>query len=172
MEDYAMCALIQLPGFYGITTGVVIFITMWTVIWFKVGKGPFDMDPLGEKGAFLPLLSNYIDISKFVIGLASASIAALIGGTVFRTEGKAGPLLINFASPLFLVALSLILGVLFIAFIAHNYEDYRHNNPARSGVLSTYTRFRYSRNTALGFGCLFCFALGYISLIFVVLRQN
>jgi hypothetical protein len=55
-----------------------------------------------------------------------------------------------FASPLFLVAMSIIYGVLFMVMLALNYEYHLHHpNDPRS-----YTRFQHTRNQSLGFGAL------------------
>lgn len=117
-----------------------------------------------EKGSFAPLLTIYLDIAKVVSGLASGSIALLVGAATFHSTG-AGHLLTSFASPLFLLALSILWGVLFMAFIVLNYEGYRHG-------VRPYTHFKYSRNQACGFGSLLCFAIGYVWLIFIVAGQQ
>ena len=52
-----------------------------------------------------------------------------------------------------------------MVFEVFNYETYRHH-PGEG----TYTRFKYARNQALGFGALGCFCAGYIWLI-VILTQ-
>src|ERR1017187_499524 len=160
-----MCSLIQFPGLNGIAVGLSLLCVMGLVAWLSLEKGPFLMDPHGKAGAFLPLFSIYLDIAKFVIGLASGSIALLVGSAIFRSNGGAGPLLASFASPLFLLAQSLICGVFFMAYLATDYEAYRHNE-------TPYTRFKYSRNLAFGYSCLFCFALGYFWLICVVIRNQ
>lgn len=156
-----MCSLFQSPGFYGVVVGLLMFPALWWIIWALLPPGPFDMDIHGETESFVPLLTMYVDIAKFVIGLASTSIALLVGSATFRATGTAGPLLSAFASPLFLLALSIVWGVCFMPFLALDYEAYRHNQ-------KPYTRFGYSRNQAFGFSCLICFALGYLWLIFVV----
>jgi len=46
-----------------------------------------------------------------------------------------------------------------------NYEAYRHHPDKK-----TYTRFKYARNHALGFGALICFCAGYLWLIVIVTR--
>jgi hypothetical protein len=35
-----------------------------------------------------------------------------------------------------------------------------------------YTRFKYTRNLALGYGSLFCFCIGYAWLIFIVTHSD
>jgi hypothetical protein len=71
-----------------------------------------------------------------------------------------------FASPLFLVAMSIIYGVLFMILLALNYEYHLHHpNDPRS-----YTLFQYTRNQSLGFGALVCFCISYIWLIAATTR--
>lgn len=160
-----MCRLAQFPGFYGISSGVCLFAITWLAVWLSTEKGPFAMDVHGEKGTFLPLFSIYLDIAKFVMGLASGSIALLVGSATFRPNGAAGPLLASFASPLFDLALSLLYGALFMVFMTIDYESYRHGT-------RHYTRLKYSRNQALGFSCLLCFSAGYLWLIFIIAGRH
>ena len=101
----------------------------------------------------------YLDITKFVLGLAAGSIVLLVGSLNFNQS--TGRSLKPFASPLFLVAMSIIYGVLFMILLALNYEHHLHHpNDPRS-----YTRFKYTRNQSLGFGALLCFCISYIWLI-------
>ena len=160
-----MCALAQFPGLYGITVGICLFVATWFLIWLSIEKGPFEMDFDGEKGSFLPVFSIYLDIAKFVLGLASGSIALLVGSATFHATGDTGRLLVAFASPLFLLALSLIWGALFMVLMVLDYEAYRHGT-------WPYTRSKYSRNLTLGFSCLLSFAIGYSWLIFIVTGKH
>jgi hypothetical protein len=148
-------------GFYGIVTGLVVFaiMSLFTCLGTK-GKSTFDFDAGGEKGAFEKLLATYLDISKFILGLASGSIVLLVGSSAFR---EAGRLPSSFASPLFLLVLNILYGLLFIVLLTVNYEAYRHKT-------FPYTRFKYARNQALGYGSLLCFCVGYVWLIFIVTR--
>lgn len=163
--DRPMCSLIQFPGFAGIVVGVLMVPALWWIVWARLSPGPFAMDVRGRIDSFLPILQMYIDMAKTVIGLASASIALLVGSATFRSTGGAGPVLASFASPLFLLALSIIWGVCFLPSIELDYESFRHGT-------AEYTRFNYAKNQALGFSCLICFALGYAWLIFIVTRQH
>lgn len=122
----------------------------------------FDFDAEGESGEFEKRLTSYIDISKFILGLASGSIVLLVGSSALR---KAESLPTYFASPLFLLALSILYGILFMAFLTTNYEAYRHKT-------YDYTKFKYTRNAALGYSSLFCFCIGYAWLIFIVTRPD
>ena len=171
----AMCSLIHFSGFHGIEVGICMFLVarpfawlgLWLcskthpeMSWFKrlVSNHNFNFEPPGEKGGFEKLLANYLDIAKVVIGLASGSIVLLVGSASFRSIGR---LSASFASPLSLLALCILYAVLFMVFEILNYEDFRHGT-------RPYSRFKYSRNLALGFGGLLCFFIGYMWLIYVV----
>jgi len=118
----------------------------------------FDFDAGGEKAAFEKFLAMYLDIAKLVISLASGSIVLLAGSSAFRSQANLPSFL---ASPLFLLAESILYGILFMVFLTIDYEGYRHS------PTGYYTRFRYSRNEALGFSGFFCF----LWLIVVVTRS-
>jgi hypothetical protein len=149
---------LHFSGFYGIVVGIVVLGALWLLIWIKLNGTEFHFDAQGKEGSFESVLSNYLDLAKFVLGLASGSIVLLVGSATFRDKGY---LLTSFAAPLYLLALSIIYGIVFMSFIVLNYEGYRHKT-------QPYTRFRYSRNMAFGFGCLSCFAIGYAWLIVIV----
>jgi hypothetical protein len=133
---------------------------MWILIWFykRNEQGSYDFDAQGETGAFEKFLQTYIDIMKFILGLATGSIVLLIGSSSFRESGL---LPSSFASPLFLLTASILYGILLIVLLPLNYESYRHKT-------LPYTKFRYTRNLALGYSSLMCFLLGYGWLIFIV----
>ncbi len=95
-----------------------------------------------------------------MIGLASGSVVLLIGSSAFRASAHLPE---SFASPLFLLVLSIVYGIVFMVCLTLNYEQYRHRG-------NSYSRFKYTRNQALGFGGLVCFCSGYGWLIFVVTR--
>lgn len=157
-----MWKFIQFAGFSGILVGICVFCALWLVLW-KTRKGTeFAFDANGEKGAFGPLLSNYLDIAKLVLGLASGSIVLLVGSSALNSEHRLLPA--SFASPLFLLALSILYGILFMALIVIDYESYRHKT-------KPYTRCKYSLNMALGFSSLTCFFVGYMWLIVIVTKQ-
>lgn len=159
-----MCMLIHFPGFYGIASGAVIFLVLWAFCYCSLKSGPSEceMDPKGEKGAFLPIFDIYKDIAKLVIGLASATIAALIGAAILHEKPGAELFSNSFASPLYLLALCILCGVFFLAFLARDYEAYRHGT-------KEYTRSKYSINLSLSYSCLSCFGAGYFGLIHAVI---
>ena len=172
-----MSSLIQFSGLRGVEVGIGLFIVAWPLAWFVLWPPKniqagwfkklflnhnFDFEPPGQTGAFEKLLANYLDIAKVLIGLASGSIVLLVGSAAFRSSGR---LPASFASPLFLLAGSILYAIFFMVFEIMNYEDFRHGT-------RRYSRFKYSRNIALGFGGLLCFCVGYVWLILIVTRQS
>ena len=147
-------------GLWGVVTGLLIFGLTWLIVLFRTpGFSSFRFDADGA-GDFEKLLALYIDLAKFLLGLASGSIVLLVGSSALHSTGSLPP---SYAAPLFLLTLSIFYGVLFMAFLVVNYEDHRHHPLA-----DTYTRFRYTRNTALGGAMLGCFGAGYLWLIVIV----
>jgi heme/copper-type cytochrome/quinol oxidase subunit 3 len=153
-----MGALANFPGLWGIISGACMFPALWLIAWLVVKGDTFNMDANGKDGAFEPRLSNYLDIAKFVLGLASGSVVLLIGSTTFHDGGIRLPP--SYASPLFLLVISILWGLLFMVIETLDYEAFQHKS-------KPYTRGKYSRNTALGFGCLLCFFAGYVWLIVI-----
>src|SRR5579864_1374583 len=134
------------PGFPGIATAAVLLALIWLFIYLKSRGTPVVFDPGGKHGEFgKTLLPMYLDITKFVLGLAAGSIVLLVGSLNFNQYSARS--LRPFASPLFLVAMSIIHGVLFMILLALNYEYHLHH-PNHPG---SYTRFKYARNQSLGF---------------------
>jgi hypothetical protein len=151
------------PGFTGIAAAVALFVLMWLIACLTTEHASsFDFDALGEKGAFEKLLPIYLHVAEFTIGLAAGSIVLLVGSAALHQTGR---LPWVYTSPLFLLAASIIYGVLFMVFLIMDYEAYRHHPDSR-----TYSRFKYTRNQAFGLGGLACFCIGYVWLIIVVTR--
>jgi len=152
-------------GFAGIVTALSLFAILWLIVFLRTKGESFTFDPGGNEGEFAKtLLPIYLDIAKFVLGLAAASIVFCLFGSSNLSQPNARPLK-AFASPLFLVAMSIIYGVLFMIFLVLNYEDHRNRPDAKS-----YSRFRYTRNQAFGFSALACFCVGYTWLVVAATR--
>jgi hypothetical protein len=148
------------PGLPGVVTAVGLFALIWLIIYSKSKGTPVVFDPGGKHGEFgKRLLPMYLDITKFVLGLAAGSIVLLVGSLNFSQSS--GRSLRPFASPLFLVQMSIIYGVLFMISLALNYEYHLHD-PNDS---CSYTRFQYTRNQSLGFVAPVCFCISYMWLI-------
>lgn len=128
-------------GFGGITTGLVLFGAIWLVAWLRTKGTSFEFDPQREKGAFEKILTPYLDLSKFILGLASGSIVLLVGSSAFHSSQH---LLESFASPLFLLGLSVLYGVFF-----HDLPDIELRTIPRTGGLhflqqvQIYEKFRF-----------------------------
>jgi hypothetical protein len=153
------------PGFPGIATALGLFAVTWLIVGLRTQKEPVVFDPGGKHGEFgKGLLPMYLDIAKFVLGLAAGSIVLLVGSLNINNQSNARPLK-SFASPLFLVAMSIIYGVLFMIWLVLNYERHLHHPDSQS-----YTRFQYTRNQALGFSAPACFCVSYIWLVFAATR--
>jgi zinc transporter ZupT len=150
------------PGFSGVATALGLFALIWLTVYLRSRGRPVVFDPESRHGEFgKRLLPMYLDITKFVLGLAAGSIVLLVGSLNMNQSNAARPSLRSFAAPLFLVAMSIIYGVLFMIFLALNYEHHLHH----PGDPHSYTRFQYTRNQSLGFGALVCFCVSYIWLI-------
>jgi len=148
------------PGFPGVATAVGLFAAIWLIVYLRTRGQPVVFDPESKHGEFgKRLLPMYLDITKYILGLAAGSIVLLVGSLNFNQSG--GHSLRPFASPLFMVAMSIIYGVLFMVLLALNYEYHLHHpNDPRS-----YKRWEYTRNQSLAFGALLCFCISYIWLI-------
>jgi hypothetical protein len=154
------------PGFPGIATAVGLFAGIWLFAYLKSKGRPAVFEPQGQHGEFgKNLLHIYLDIAKTVLGLAAGSIVLLVGAMNFSPASSRRSLT-AFASPLFLVAMSIIYGVLFMILLVTSYEHHLHhpNQP------DAYTVLRYSRNQSLGFSALLCFCISYVWLIFDATR--
>ena len=150
-------------GWVGVLVGVALLLLVWIICWVLTPPHKsFTFDPGHEKkGSFQSVLGPYLDISKFILGLAGGAIVLVIGSSVL---GKSGSLPKQFASPLFLLAISIIYGILFVVLLIVGYESFQHHQ-------ESYTKFRYVRNQALGFGSLACFCVAYAWLIFAAVGK-
>ena len=145
---------IQFPGFTGIVVSLTIFLLVAITLRLRTPKGSFDFDPEFEKQ-----LTAYLDIAKFVLGLASASIVLIVSASTLRANstapGTAPPKLpFVYASPMAILVMTIVYGVLFMAFLALDFEAFKADR-------KSYTRFKYVLNQALAFSSLACFCLGY-----------
>jgi hypothetical protein len=148
-------------GFSGIVVGVLLFLLTWLVVWRLTphSKEPFNIDPPGEPGGFKEILAVYLQCAGIVVTLASGSVVFLVGSKAFDT----GHLPWKFASPLFLLASTVVYALVFAVLMTMDYEHYKHQR-------DSYSEAKYVRNQALGFAGLECFVVGYVWLIVVVTR--
>jgi len=77
------------PGFPGVATAVGLFALIWPVVYLKSNGQPVVFDPEGKHGEFgKRLLPMYLDITKFVLGLAAGSIVLLVGSLNFNQSNN------------------------------------------------------------------------------------
>jgi hypothetical protein len=148
------------PGILGVLLGLAAPVVIFAMEYKSKKFESYNFDPRGVEGAFEPFLAKYIRAAEFIVGLATGSIVLLVGSSVLHGQG--GHLAWFFASPLLLLAFSVVWGIAFMVWLIFSYEEYRHENP--------HTAFAYSLSEALGFASLFCFCAGYIWLIIAVLK--
>jgi hypothetical protein len=148
-------------GFWGIVTAVGVPVVIGAICYATRRKTPaYNLDPLGKPGAFEPLLQKYLRLGEFTIGLATGSVVLLVGSSVLH--GKDGHLPSFYASPLLILAASVLLALAFMAYLILSYENVQHGNP--------HTAKAYSLSETLGFSSLLLFCVGYVWLIIEVTR--
>jgi hypothetical protein len=137
-------------GWPGIAVGIAIFLVVWIIVLVSTEKGNFTFEP--TDGFLDKILPIYLDVAKFIMGLAAGGIVLIIGSSALSSTNKRLPP--EYASPLLLLAMSIFYGIVFMPLLVLNYEAWKHNE-------YKYTRSRYIRNRTLGFSGLICFCLGY-----------
>ena len=129
---------------------------MW---WFRRSVKIFETYNLGPSGNprdYEPIMSRYLHLSEYVIGIATGSIVLIVGSSALHGQG--GRLPWFYASPLILISASVAYGLCFMACQVLTYEEVLHGNP--------HTASQYALNETLGFSSLLCFLIGYLWLIF------
>lgn len=147
------------PGALGIAIGVGIFSILFLIAWRASQGSAFIFER--DDGQFERLLAAYLDIAKFIVGLAAGGIVLVVSSTAIASSMKKLPA--SYASPLFLLAMSVFYGVLFMPLLAVDYEAFKQRT-------RSYSKFRYVRNQALGFSTLACFCVGYGWLIWAAVN--
>jgi hypothetical protein len=143
-------------GFSGSLTSLAILGAMW---WFRITskKYPtYNLGPGGDPRAYEPIMNRYIRLAEFMIGAATGSIVLIIGSSAFHGQG--GRLPWFYASPLVMIAASVVYGIGFMACQVLTFEEALHGNPHTARI--------YALNETLGFSSLLCFIVGYIWLVF------
>jgi hypothetical protein len=106
------------------------------------GTPPKQFPMASSTATFEPLLRQYVDVAKFLITIA----AATIGFAGFKDADVD-------TAKLFL-AFSIAFGLLFCVLVTLYYEDYLHD-------LTSYKPFKCALVESLGVSSLLCFAIGY-----------
>jgi hypothetical protein len=144
-------------------------IALFLFLFKATPKGAYALDPQDAgtandkgRGTFEPHNNNYLEVSKLVIGVASASIGA-IALFFFRTDAVAQGLQRHIAWPLSFFVYCIVYGVSFIGLLSWRYERHCH----RPG---SYSRPWYVFITSLGFSMLTCLASGYAVFVWILLH--
>lgn len=145
-------------GFSGSASVVLIGVAVWLQRKSSKLFDIYNLGPGGDPKAYEPILARYIRFAEFLIGLATGSIVLIVGSSALHGQG--GHLPWFYASPLLLLAGSVLYGLLFMASQLVTMEESLHGNP--------HTAFSYALNETLGYSSLLCFLGGYIWLIFAV----
>ena len=141
--------------------GLIVWVGVWAAIHYDTKQFvAFTFDPQGRDHAFEPRLANYIRAGEFIISLATGSIVLLVGSSALHAGGR---LPWFYASPLILLSLCVIYGVLFMVLLVVSYENFLHDP-------NSYKRHRYVANQAFGFSSLACFCAGYIWLVIAITK--
>lgn len=150
-------------------TPLLIFGALYALVFGLTAEGPYALDPQDGgtggsrgRGTFEPHNNNYLEVSKLVISVASASIGA-IALFFFRADAVAQGLQRRIAWPLSFFVFSVVYGVSFIGLLVWRYETYCHRS-------DSYTRPWYVLSTSLGFSMLISLASGYAVFVWILLH--
>ena len=133
----------------GAAVGIGVLVVVWAILEWRTPKfDAFAFEP--ADGFFEKILAIYLDIAKFIIGLASGGIVLIVGSSALASSKRLPPV---YACPLFILAMSVFFGIIFMPLLVLNYEAFKHKT-------SPYARWQYIRNRALGYSSLSCFCIG------------
>jgi hypothetical protein len=135
---------------------------MWVFRRVSKQHSEYNLGPGGDPHEYEPIMNRYIRLAEFIIGAATGSIVLIIGSSAFH--GQQGRLAWFYASPLILVAASVVFGICFMACQVLTYEEVLHGNP--------HSASQYALNETLGFSSLLCFIFGYIWLVFAATNMS
>ena len=142
------------PGTSGLLLAVGVYLVTWYIVARRTPDGTFTFELKNEPKSFEPRLANYVRAVEYMLGLATGSIVLIAGSSALHRDGK---LPWVYASPLVMLAVCVVYGLLFMGLMIYNYEEYLHHH--------NYTRKKYVRSQALGFSGLACFCLGYLWIV-------
>jgi hypothetical protein len=150
-------------GFAGIVTALGRFAVRPLVVFLRTKGSSFTFDT-GGNGEFAKLcFRSTWRLQNWTWFGAASMVFCWFGSSNFGSSNARS--LKSFASPLFLVAMSIIYGVLFVIFLVLNCENHRNHPNSNCD-----TRFKYPQNQAFGFSALAGFCLGYSWLVVATTR--
>ena len=135
---------------------------MWVFCRRNKKSDAYNLGPGGDPKAYEPILARYIRFAEFMVGLATGSIVLIVGSSALHGQG--GHLPWFYASPLLLLACSVVYSLAFMAAQLVTMEEVLHGDP--------HTAFSYALNETLGYSALLCFLAGYVWLVFAVTNMS
>jgi hypothetical protein len=144
------------PGSSGVLSSIAIGATIWVLRRKNKQFDSYNLGPGGDPKAYEPILARYIRFAEFLIGLATGSIVLIVGSSALHSP--AGHLPWFYASPLVVIASSVVYGLTFMAAQLVTMEEGLHGSP--------HTALSYALNETLGYSALVCFLVGYLWLVF------
>jgi hypothetical protein len=149
-------------GFCGSLTAGIVGILAWCVC-RKLNVHPsYKLGPSGDPRDYEPIMNKFIRLAEYTTGIATGSIVLIVGSSALH--GLAGRLPWFYASPLILIAMSVVYGISFMTAQVLTYEHVLHCFP--------HTAFQYTLNEMLGYSSLSCFVVGYIWLIIAATNMS
>jgi hypothetical protein len=150
------------PGFSGSIISVAIIGGMWIFRRTTKKFSTYNLGPGGNPLAYEPIMSRYIRLAELMVGVGTISVIFLVASSAIR-DVSSGRIAWIFASPMIIIAASVLYGICFIASQILTFEEVLHGNP--------HTANSYALNETLGFSGLLCFIVGYIWLIFAAINM-
>jgi hypothetical protein len=151
------------PGFSGSIISIAIIGGMWVFRRATKKFSIYNLGPGGNPVAYEPIMNRYIRLAELMVGAATISVIFLVESSAVR-DVSSGRIAWIFASPLIIVAASVLYGICFIASQILTFENVLHGNP--------HTANSYALNETLGFSGLLCFIVGFIWLIFAAINMH
>lgn len=115
------------PGFSGAVTSAAISAVLGVYLRLTKKHKTYNLGPGGNPREYEPIMNRYIRLAEFMIGAASGSIVLVVGSSALH--GNGGRLAWFYASPLLLIAASVVYGIGFMACQILTFEDVLHGNP-------------------------------------------
>jgi hypothetical protein len=140
---------------------------IWLGAWTQLGNRSYLMDPKGKQEGFEPHIKRYQEFGKFLVVMATASVAFFINFLVtlpapeIARSSYSLALERNAAVPIICLTISVSFALVYMLSQTFFYEAYCHGNP--------YPGLLYALQVAIGWSALLWFATAYTYLAFKML---
>lgn len=143
------------PGASGSVTAVAVGGMLWVYRRGVKEYPQYKLSATGDPRDYEPIMNKYIRLAEFLIGISTGSVVLIIGSSALHGQGIRLPWF--YASPLILMASSVIYGMTFMACQILTWEEVINGNPHSASL--------YALNETFGFSGLLTFLIGYVWLI-------